>query len=494
MTWEGARNQCLSLGGDLVTFKSRQDETRVLNLVTNSNDDSSGDDFWLGLRLLNDSGINEWRWNDQSRLSYTNWNILLVHENVTANVEMFCGIFEIITEQWTIEPCSLTAISVCEADVGHWNLSCDGQTCQPSTQSDTTQSPQPVLTFSPVIGLISTQDADDFYPKADPCPKEWQIFDDKCYLIKGEVPVEYANWTTASFSCRSKGDDYDLVSIHSPLEHEFLLNELKSLGMERAWIGLNDKAIEGQFVWSDGSPFDYNDWAWHEKLIGKPNKFSTTTKGFGKITPDCVKIEMTSIAGKWTSYDCNVELGYICQKTFRELINDLNPTSSTSSHTFNSININKKEISVSDPFVDEDVITPSTILPNDIIPDVNDESTNLDTDVTEQIAHTWLPEGESSLGVSEASEIDNKEVSPNDVDNLVTTKCDSESRMTSGTIAGISLSCILAVALITIGFFHWRRRRTTTTVGSGKFGFDNALYNPHADHIQLDTNVLPTTN
>ena len=31
-------------------------------------------------------------------------------------------------------------------------------------------------------------------------------------------------------------------------------------GASRFWVGLNDRFSEGNFQWSDGSPYDYNMW------------------------------------------------------------------------------------------------------------------------------------------------------------------------------------------------------------------------------------------
>lgn len=61
-------------------------------------------------------------------------------------------------------------------------------------------------------------------------------------------------WASARRYCRDLGAD--LASIHSKSE----LNDLQSKIRESDdmyWIGLNDREIEENWVWSDGTPVDY---------------------------------------------------------------------------------------------------------------------------------------------------------------------------------------------------------------------------------------------
>ena len=47
------------------------------------------------------------------------------------------------------------------------------------------------------------------------------------------------------------------------------------------WIGINDIAVEGTFVWSDGSPNAYTRWNWGEPNNAGNNEDCTTLEGHG---------------------------------------------------------------------------------------------------------------------------------------------------------------------------------------------------------------------
>ena len=59
------------------------------------------------------------------------------------------------------------------------------------------------------------------------------------------------------------GLGYHLASIGSAAEESFVASLVPE---QQAWIGFNDIADEGSFVWSDGSPVTYSNWAG-----GEPN-------------------------------------------------------------------------------------------------------------------------------------------------------------------------------------------------------------------------------
>ena len=76
------------------------------------------------------------------------------------------------------------------------------------------------------------------------------------------------SWTAAEAEAATHGGH--LVSITSAAEQNFILNTfLSGPDLRRIlWIGLNDAATEGRYVWSDGSPLGYTNWQ-----RGEPNNF-----------------------------------------------------------------------------------------------------------------------------------------------------------------------------------------------------------------------------
>jgi len=87
----------------------------------------------------------------------------------------------------------------------------------------------------------------------------------------------------------------NLVSIQSQEENDCLLAALNAIGQTGIiWIGLNDEAVEGEFVWYDQSPVTYTNWA-----TGEPNNSGGNE--------DCVQIYPTgSEPGKWNDLPCDI--------------------------------------------------------------------------------------------------------------------------------------------------------------------------------------------
>ena len=125
------------------------------------------------------------------------------------------------------------------------------------------------------------------------CPSGWRKFDRHCYFLQ---TFHGFSWSKARQQCLDKGAD--LASIHSTKEQKFFHNAQKQSKV-RMWIGLNDRRIEKQMVWSDGSPFDYSYWD-----TGEPNDNAGVA--------NC--IEMLASSGGWNDLRCSQEHGFVCKK------------------------------------------------------------------------------------------------------------------------------------------------------------------------------------
>uniref|UniRef100_A0A672SVT4 C-type lectin domain-containing protein n=1 Tax=Sinocyclocheilus grahami TaxID=75366 RepID=A0A672SVT4_SINGR len=90
------------------------------------------------------------------------------------------------------------------------------------------------------------------------CPNGWTNFGVRCYKFFSQS----VNWITAERNCQSL--DANLVSVHNKPEHDFLLSLWPSSII--CWAGGHDGEQEGQWVWSDGTAFDYTYWC-----SGEPN-------------------------------------------------------------------------------------------------------------------------------------------------------------------------------------------------------------------------------
>lgn len=102
------------------------------------------------------------------------------------------------------------------------------------------------------------------------------------------------NWTNSRAVCL--GLEGDLVSIENEREIEFIKNLTSNLKNHLYWIGLNDRLKEGEFVWSDGTPFEYDDWRY-----GEPNNVGNE---------DCARLSRD----KWNDQPCRLNYHYICER------------------------------------------------------------------------------------------------------------------------------------------------------------------------------------
>src|SRR5262245_49760186 len=68
------------------------------------------------------------------------------------------------------------------------------------------------------------------------------------------------NWTGSEAEAISLGGH--LATINDQAENDFVFNTFSSFGGERRllWIGLNDAAVEGTFVWSSGEQVSCTNW------------------------------------------------------------------------------------------------------------------------------------------------------------------------------------------------------------------------------------------
>nr|XP_055046137.1 galactose-specific lectin nattectin-like [Misgurnus anguillicaudatus] len=128
---------------------------------------------------------------------------------------------------------------------------------------------------------------------AQHCPYGWTPFGVQCYKFFSQS----VNWITAEKNCQSI--DANLASVRNTVENNFLLSLIVPADT-RVWIGGHDGEVEGQWLWTDGSPFDLTNWC-----PGQPDNFQ------GK--ENCQEINFTT-NHCWNDAPCSSTLGYICAK------------------------------------------------------------------------------------------------------------------------------------------------------------------------------------
>ncbi|XP_048882762.1 brevican core protein isoform X2 [Brienomyrus brachyistius] len=124
-----------------------------------------------------------------------------------------------------------------------------------------------------------------------PCDADWQKFQGFCYRHFTDQQA----WEEAEQHCRAHGGH--LTSVRTPEEQDFIYNNYR----DYQWIGLNDRTIEGDFDWSDGSPLLYENWK-----TGQPDSYFLSGEDCG--------VMVWQDGGRWSDVPCNYHLSYICKK------------------------------------------------------------------------------------------------------------------------------------------------------------------------------------
>ena len=106
-------------------------------------------------------------------------------------------------------------------------------------------------------------------------------------------------WTPAESDCVVFGGH--LAAITSGAEQEFVTNIIKAEG-EQAWIGLNDIAVEGDYQWTNGDKYLFQNWG-----VGEPNDA-------GQHAKNCVVVLTDTGSFHWNDYGCNAQHKFICER------------------------------------------------------------------------------------------------------------------------------------------------------------------------------------
>ncbi|XP_019200874.1 C-type lectin domain family 10 member A isoform X2 [Oreochromis niloticus] len=180
-------------------------------------------------------------------------------------------------------------------------------TVQPTCpQCPTVEERKPSSTVQPTFP--KTPDVKD--QTCDKCEEGWEQHGGTCYNFS----ISKSSWNKSRDECRAKGGD--LVKIDSREEQNFLqrrVSEIMTEGKDKFWIGLTDSAVEGRWLWVDGSPLNESLKFWKGT---EPDNWKGTN-GKHPDGEDCVRMGEKGEADTpkwWFDAFCSNPHKSICEK------------------------------------------------------------------------------------------------------------------------------------------------------------------------------------
>ncbi|XP_054648050.1 alpha-N-acetylgalactosamine-specific lectin-like [Dunckerocampus dactyliophorus] len=130
--------------------------------------------------------------------------------------------------------------------------------------------------------------------RGGPCPEGWTQLNDHCYIYQ-DYPRTFADSQRVCTVLHA-----NLVSISSRVENAIVLQMIRDTNngdIIDTWTGLHDTIEENHFIWTDGTPLVFDDFA-----RGDPNSLGGNE--------DCVDIEGDDAL--WHDNPCEDENPFIC--------------------------------------------------------------------------------------------------------------------------------------------------------------------------------------
>ncbi|CAJ0588015.1 unnamed protein product, partial [Mesorhabditis spiculigera] len=258
-TWETARNDCMSLGSDLASIHSAEEHRVVVGLAdTYVQLMVNGVMFtkaatWIGGRRTGPNRT-DFAWSNGSPFDFTNW--------AGGQPDNYGGDQEYVQIITTVVPGHFAPTDVCKftrADAMNYCKNFDQKGASIHSAFDNVA----------VLSQARRQIADTT-ASGPPCDDQWTYAAalKKCYRVIGDY--NGITWDKAHGRCRAMGGD--LASIHSRQEHD-IITDLVDTDVQldakshmhttsHTWIGGSRYgAGDRDFSWSDGTSFNYTQWA-----------------------------------------------------------------------------------------------------------------------------------------------------------------------------------------------------------------------------------------
>lgn|GEM_PF-1792103 len=278
--WSEAQANCQALGAGwgLAALTTSAEDTRIVALVQGE----GNDDAWIGLTRAYGS---TWLWATGEPVTFTHWDTGQPGSDL-------CGVIDESTGAWDTLGCTSDRRYVCEGPKAGDDDRCgvgellgpDGDcfgvvgtsvqsfdaaraVCQgyrdgwdlANIASNIEQAVATVAAAGQASWIgAKDQDSEGYWEWLDGT-EFWEVLPPSCRA--GEVEGPNGNcfylestartWPTAQATCRARGTNWDLAALRSSTTNTFVRGMISA----DAWVGGNDRASEGAWVWPDGVQF-----------------------------------------------------------------------------------------------------------------------------------------------------------------------------------------------------------------------------------------------
>uniref|UniRef100_G1NF25 Uncharacterized protein n=1 Tax=Meleagris gallopavo TaxID=9103 RepID=G1NF25_MELGA len=276
--WDTYEFICVWLRSEMATINSAEEQAFIENKIKKLSD--SDVHWWIGLHAENIS--NEFRWKDESLVTYQNWNE--GRDRYLHKPGKRCGFISSQTGRWDDENCTVSLPCICKRK-NAWKI---------EKEIPKDRNPQ---------GM---------------CPKGWLHFGLKCFLIQiPKDPEHLRSWYSAQTFCSRY--DGSLASLEDELEQAFITMNL--FGRKTSvWIAFQGDDYE---KWMNENPPRYSNWSPIE-VVHRPRYNSVYVE---EQVPLCTLVSNNPnfyFTGKWYLENCEKNYGFVCQKrqdTSRHIVN-----------------------------------------------------------------------------------------------------------------------------------------------------------------------------
>ncbi|XP_072042492.1 uncharacterized protein [Amphiura filiformis] len=284
ITFLEARSDCQARGATLTSVRDEAEQRFLTDLVRSDNVN-----VWIGLSDVVTEG--SWIWDDGTAYGYTNW-APQQPDNYLGNDDCVHFRHGDDVGLWNDYPCDSPWVSgyICkmrrpdtdECATGTDN--CDVNAVCTNTEGS--------FTCTCKFGYTG----DGITCHAETCPPGWISSSEFCYFKNNDGQISFLDART---DCQERGSE--LTSIHDEDEQRFLNDFVRSDNVN-VWIGLTDIVTEGSWIWDDGTPYGYTNWA--------PQQPDNS----GGIE-DCAHFRHGDELGLWNDLGCESQWvsGYICK-------------------------------------------------------------------------------------------------------------------------------------------------------------------------------------